>query len=137
MRGSEEAKAEGLRRKLVGLEIHDRAIARHGCEVVDRSDGRVIGHVTTGYRGISVDKSVAMAMIETPYAEKGSEVAVKVRKKTFPATVTAKKFYKKSYKNKSNTISKHLISKNMSKTYYSRTHEYVTVDGNTKLYRNL
>ena len=33
-------KAEGLRRKLVGLEIHDRAIARHGCEVVDRSDGR-------------------------------------------------------------------------------------------------
>lgn len=91
-------KAEGLRRKLVGLEIHDRAIARHGCEVVDRSDGRVIGHVTTGYRGISVDKSVAMAMIETTYAEKGSEVAVKVRKKTFPATVTAKKFYRKSYK---------------------------------------
>ena len=35
-------------------------------------------------------QSVAMAMIETPYAEKGSEVAVKVRKKTFPATVTAK-----------------------------------------------
>lgn len=58
----------------------------------------MIGHVTTGYRGISVDKSVAMAMIETTYAEKGSEVAVKVRKKTFPATVTAKKFYRKSYK---------------------------------------
>ena len=91
-------KAEGLKRKLVGLEIHDRAIARHGSEVIDPADGHVIGHVTTGYRGISVDKSVAMAMIDAAYAEKGAEVAVKVRRKTFPATVTAKKFYKKSYK---------------------------------------
>ena len=94
-----QQKAEGPARKLVGLEIHDRAIARHGSEVIDPADGRVIGHVTTGYRGISFDKSVAMAMIEAAYAEKGTEVAVKVRKKTFPATVTAKKFYKKSYKN--------------------------------------
>lgn len=90
-------KAEGPRRKLVGLEIHDRAIARHGCEVL-APDGTVIGTVTTGYRAISVDKSVAMALIDAAYAANGTEVAVKVRRKTFPATVTSKKFYKKSYK---------------------------------------
>lgn len=90
-------KAEGAPRKLVGLEILDRAIARHGCEVLNDKD-EVIGYVTTGYRGISVDKSIAAALIETPYAVKDSELKVRVRRKTFPACVTAKKFYKKSYK---------------------------------------
>ncbi len=90
-------KTEGAPRKLVGLEIHDRAIARHGCEVTTPG-GEVIGTVTTGYRGISVDKSLAMALIDSRYAAMGTELAVKVRRKSFPATVVAKKFYKKSYK---------------------------------------
>lgn len=90
-------KAEGAPRKLVGLEILDRAIARHGAEVLNEQD-EVIGYVTTGYRGISIDKSIAAALIATPYAVKDSELKVRVRRKTFPARVTAKKFYKKSYK---------------------------------------
>lgn len=91
-------KAEGLRRKLVGLELADRAIPRHGYEVLTADGSEVIGAVTTGYRGISVDKSIAMALIDARYAEKGTPVAVRIRKKIFPATVTAKKFFKKSYK---------------------------------------
>ncbi len=90
-------KAEGAPRKLVGLEILDRAIARHGCEVLNEKD-EVIGYITTGYRGISVDKSIAAALIATPYAAKDTELKVRVRRKIFPARVTAKKFYKKSYK---------------------------------------
>jgi aminomethyltransferase len=90
-------KAEGAKRKLVGLEIQDRAIARHGSEVID-AEGNVIGAVTTGYRGISVDKSIALALIDSAHAALGTELAVKVRRKTFPAIVTAKKFFKKSYK---------------------------------------
>lgn len=93
----EKMKEEGVPRKLVGLEIGDRAIARHGYEVLD-AEGNLIGHITTGYRGISVDKSIAAALIEAPFAAKGTEVQVKIRRKCFPATVTAKKFYKKSYK---------------------------------------
>lgn len=92
-----EQKANGTKRKLVGLELLDRAIPRHGYEVTD-TDGNVIGHVTTGYRGISVDKSIAMALIDTAFAQNGTDVCVKIRKKVFPARVTAKKFYKKSYK---------------------------------------
>lgn len=90
-------KTEGAPRKLVGLEILDCAIARHGTGVTD-VDGNIIGVVTTGYRGISVDKSLAMALIDSRFAEKGTELKVKIRRKVFPAVVIPKKFYKKSYK---------------------------------------
>ena len=90
-------KAEGAPRKLVGLEINDRAIARHGYEVLNDND-EVIGHVTTGYRGISVDKSIAAAIVDTRYAAMGTQLKVKIRRKVFPATVVSRKFYKKSYK---------------------------------------
>lgn len=90
-------KAEGAPRKLVGLELLDRAIPRHGYEVLN-ADDEVIGYVTTGYRGISVDKSIAVALIATPYAIIDSELKVRIRRKTFPAKVVAKRFYKKSYK---------------------------------------
>lgn len=90
-------KAAGAPRKLVGLEILDRAIARHGAEVLDGEDN-VIGCVTTGYRGISVDKSLAMALIDSRFAAIDTPLRVKVRRKVLPAKVIAKKFYKKSYK---------------------------------------
>lgn len=90
-------KADGVCRKVVGLELDDRAIARAGYAVVDE-EGRRVGTVTTGYRGISVDKSIAMAIVETPYARKGTRLQVQIRRKLFPCTVVARKFYKKSYK---------------------------------------
>lgn len=90
-------KAAGASRKLVGLEILDRAIARHGAEVID-ADDNVIGFVTTGYRGISVDKSIAMALIDSRFAAMDTNLRVRVRRKVFPAVVISKKFYKKSYK---------------------------------------
>lgn len=90
-------KAAGAPRKLVGLEILDRAIARHGAEVID-ADDNVIGFVTTGYRGISVDKSIAMALIDSRFAAMDTNLRVRVRRKVFPAVVIPKKFYKKSYK---------------------------------------
>lgn len=90
-------KAEGAPRKSVGLELFDRAIPRHGYEVLNDAD-EVVGYVTTGYRGISVDKSIAVALVKTQYAVKDSELKVRIRRKTFPARVTARKFYKKSYK---------------------------------------
>ena len=90
-------KEEGPRRKVVGLEIQDRAIARHGCDVLS-PEGEVIGKVTTGYRGISTDRSICMALIDARYAKTGTEVKVQVRKQSFPAVIVPKKFFKKSYK---------------------------------------
>jgi aminomethyltransferase len=89
-------KSEGLKRKIVGLELQDKAIPRHGYEVV--ADGKVVGHITTGYRSISTGKSVAMAMVDAPYFVLGTEVEVNIHKKPHKAVVTKKKFYNKNYK---------------------------------------
>ena len=89
-------KAEGLKRKIVGIELKDKAIPRHGYPV--EVDGKVIGEVTTGYNSISTGKSVCMAMIDIEYAKLDTEVAVRIRKKVFPGVVTKKRFYDKNYK---------------------------------------
>ena len=89
-------KAEGLKRKIVGIELKDKAIPRHGYPV--EVDGKVIGEVTTGYNSISTGKSVCMAMIDIEYAKLDTEVEVRIRKKVFPGVVTKKRFYDKNYK---------------------------------------
>lgn len=89
-------KAEGPAKKVVGIELADKAIPRHGYTVL--KDGQPIGEVTTGYHGISVDKSVCMALIDAQYAALGTEVEIQIRKKVFPGKVVKKQFYNKSYK---------------------------------------
>ena len=89
-------KAEGLTRKVVGIELKDKAIPRHGYEIV--ADGKVVGYVTTGYNSISTGKSVCMALVDIDFAKLGTEVGVQIRKKVFPGVVVKKKFYEKSYK---------------------------------------
>lgn len=89
-------KAEGLKRKIIGIELKDKAIPRHGYDV--EVDGKVIGQVTTGYNSISTGKSVCMALIDAEYAKLGTEVAVRIRKRVFPGIVTKKRFYEKNYK---------------------------------------
>ena len=82
--------------RIVGLELEGNAIPRHGYPV--EVNGEQVGEITTGYRSISTGKSVAMAMINKPYDKLGTEVEVRIRKKTFPAKVVKKRFYDKSYK---------------------------------------
>ena len=92
-----QQKAEGPAKKLVGIELADKAIPRHGYAVLT-SEGEVIGEVTTGYHCLSVDKSVCMALIDAQYAKLGTELQIQIRKKVFPGTVVKKQFYNKSYK---------------------------------------
>lgn len=89
-------KAEGLKRKIVGIELKDKAIPRHGYDV--EADGKVVGWVTTGYNSISTGKSVCMAMVDIEYSKLDTEVSVRIRKKVFPGVVTKKRFYDKNYK---------------------------------------
>lgn len=89
-------KTGGVSRKLVGIELTDKAIPRHGYEVM--KDGAVIGEVTTGYHTISTDKSVCMALIDAACAKLDTPVEIKIRKKVFPGRVVKKRFYDKHYK---------------------------------------
>ena len=90
-------KTEGTEKKLIGIELNDKAIPRHGYTVLNM-EGQPIGEVTTGYHALSVDKSVCMALVDTPYAKLGTEVQIQIRKKVFPGTVVKKRFYDKHYK---------------------------------------
>ncbi len=86
----------GVSKKLVGIELADKAIPRHGYTVL--KDGLPIGEVTTGYHTLSTDKSVCMALIDSQYAALDTEVAIQIRKKTFAGKVVKKLFYEKRYK---------------------------------------
>lgn len=90
-------KAEGPAKKIVGIELTDKAIPRHGYAVLNM-DGETIGEVTTGYHTISADKSVCMALIDSQYAKLDTEVQIQIRKKVFPGKVVKKQFYNKNYK---------------------------------------
>ncbi len=90
-------KAEGLKRKVVGLEIESSATARHGYEVLD-ADENVIGYVTTGYVSLTLGKNIAMALVDAAHSALGSKIQVKIRRKVAPATVIKKRFYIPNYK---------------------------------------
>ena len=90
-------KTEGPAKKLVGIELFDKAIPRHGYPVLNK-DGAAIGEVTTGYHTLSTDKGVCMALIEAAYAKLDTEVQIQIRKKVFPGKVVKKQFYNKNYK---------------------------------------
>src|SRR5574344_61163 len=94
-------KNEGVRKKLVGIALDDddKAIPRHGYEVVAADDDdRVIGQVTTGYRTISTDKSVCMALVDAEFKTLGTKVKLRIHKKLHNGTVVKKSFYDKHYK---------------------------------------
>ena len=89
-------KANGVSKRIIGIELEDRAVPRHGYAVLH--DGVKVGEVTTGYRSISTDKSVCMALVDTTCAAIGTPLEIQIRKKTFPGKVVKKRFYDKHYK---------------------------------------
>ncbi|SKA88111.1 aminomethyltransferase [Caloramator quimbayensis] len=89
-------KSEGLKRKLVGFEMIDKGIPRHGYDVL--IDDRKIGFVTTGYLSPTLKKCIGLAMVDIDYSNIGCEFNVAIRNKTSRAKVISKKFYEKKYK---------------------------------------
>ncbi|MDY3893026.1 MAG: glycine cleavage system aminomethyltransferase GcvT [Candidatus Cryptobacteroides sp.] len=90
-------RTEGPERKLVGVELLDRAIPRAGYAVLD-TEGRQVGEVTTGYRSITLDRSLCMAYVDASFSALDTPLQIAVRKKVFPAKVVKKRFYTPKYK---------------------------------------
>lgn len=89
-------KEEGLKRKLVGFEMKERGVPRHGYDV--EADGERIGFVTTGYFAPFLQKNIGLALIDIKYSEIGSPIDIVIRNKKVKAEVISKAFYKKNYK---------------------------------------
>jgi glycine cleavage system T protein (aminomethyltransferase) len=87
----EKVRATGPARRLIGLEMTERAVARHGYPVV--KDGARIGVVTSGSYGPSVDRSIAMAYVATAHAAVGTEIGVEIRGEARPARVVKTPFH--------------------------------------------
>lgn len=86
-------KTEGVSRKLVGFELVDRGIPRHGYEVCD-ANGTEIGVVTSGTMGPAIKKAVGMAYVAPAFSKTDSEIFIKVRDKLLKAKVVKTPFYK-------------------------------------------
>ncbi len=93
----EKAKAEGVKRTLVGLEMVDRGIARDAYKVLDAS-GREIGYVTSGSPAPFLKKNIALAYVPSEFSALDTEVKVEIRGQGVKAKVVPTPFYKKPKK---------------------------------------
>lgn len=86
-------KAGGLKRKLVGFELVDRGIPRHGYTICD-AEGNEIGIVTSGTMSPSMKIPVGMGYVVKEFSKADSEIYIKVREKLLKAKVVKVPFYK-------------------------------------------
>lgn len=90
----EQQSADGITRRLVGLKLQGRAIARHGYPVLH--NGKPVGEITSGTWSPSLAEAIALAYVPTELAKLGSELAVEIRGKAEPALVVKRPFYRRS-----------------------------------------
>jgi len=87
-----KVKDEGPSRRIAGLVVTG-GVARHGHPVTN--DGQVVGVVTSGTFGPTVEKNIALAYVPASLAKPGTEIAVRIREKDVPATVVKTPFYRR------------------------------------------
>lgn len=87
----------GPERRLVGLEMTERGIARDGYRVVS-PDGKAIGYVTSGSPGPFLKKNIALAYVPGDFTALDTEVAVEIRNNPVKARVVPIPFYRKQKK---------------------------------------
>lgn len=82
----EKQKAEGITRKLVGFEMTDRGIARHGYDICNAA-GEVIGHVTSGTQSPTLGKAIGLGYVQMPYTAIDSPIFIQIRNNAVAAKV--------------------------------------------------
>ncbi|CAN5179534.1 glycine cleavage system aminomethyltransferase GcvT [soil metagenome] len=87
------SKERGPARRIAGLVV-DGGVARHGHQVI--AGGEVVGAVTSGTFGPTVERSIALAYVPTALAKAGTALAVRVRERDLPAKVVKTPFYRRS-----------------------------------------
>jgi aminomethyltransferase len=90
----ERVKAAGPTRKLVGFEMVERGIARHGYPILDDA-GQRVGEVTSGSPGPTVGKNVGLGYVPIELATPGTTLGIEIRGKRAAAVVVKTPFYKR------------------------------------------
>jgi len=84
---------QGLQRKLIGFEVTGKGIARQGYEILH--DGQAVGVVTSGTYAPFLEKAIGMGFVPVELSEPGTEIEIRVRKRSVPARVVKRPFYKR------------------------------------------
>ena len=87
-----QQKKSGVSKRLVGLEMAGRHIARHGYPVIFENE--IVGEVTSGTLSPTLNKPIALAYVPTKLAKIGQQLEVEIRGKNYPASVVKKPFYR-------------------------------------------
>ena len=89
-------RTQGLARRLVGFELLEKAVPRHGFPMLSAdSSGQSIGEVTSGNLSPILQKGIGLASVVSRYAEPGTRIAVDIRGKAVLAQVVKPPFYRK------------------------------------------
>jgi aminomethyltransferase len=88
----EQQKAQGVKRRLVGLQMQGRNIARHAYQVLH--EGKIIGEITSGTLSPTLGYPIALAYVPTELSSVGQTLNVDIRGKTYPAVVVKRPFYR-------------------------------------------
>lgn len=91
------AKEAGLKRKLIGIRLVDRGIARQGYKVFDAEGNAQVGEITSGTQSPILKQAVGIAYVALPFAAEGTLLTVDIRGAKVAAEVVPTPFYKRSY----------------------------------------
>ncbi|MBE3520084.1 MAG: glycine cleavage system aminomethyltransferase GcvT [Firmicutes bacterium] len=95
-----QEREQGLRVKLVGLEMVEKGVPRTGYKVFDETGEKELGYVTTGSYAPTLDKYLAMAFVPVQWSQIGTKLTVDIRGKKVPAVVVKMPFYRREGKKK-------------------------------------
>jgi aminomethyltransferase len=85
-------KEQGLKRRLVGLDLDGRRVPRHDMAI--ESKGRAAGRVTSGTFSPSLERPIGMGYVESAFAATGTELVIRAGETPLPARVVPRPFYK-------------------------------------------
>jgi len=87
----EQQKAHGVKKRLVGIEMQGKQIARHDYPIVHNH--QTIGLITSGTLSPTLNKAIALGYVPVELAKMGQGLDIEIRGKTYPAQVVKKPFY--------------------------------------------
>ena len=92
----ERQKRDGLKRKLVGFEVLDRAPARDGYQIV--IGGQEVGQVSSGSPAPFLNKNIGLAYLPIEHCAVGTDISIVIRGREVPARVVETPFYRRDRK---------------------------------------
>jgi len=90
-------RTQGLVRRLIGFELLEKAVPRHGFTILSADPpGQSIGEVTSGNLSPFLQKGIGLGYVPPRYAEPGTTVLIDIRGKAIPAKIVKPPFYKRT-----------------------------------------